>query len=70
MSSAALSIAAQGRAAAATAPLTGWERLKLDRVAMISLAVLFLSALACFSVPTLMTNLDWIQKAGMSGWWG
>ena len=68
MSSAALSIAAQGRAAAA--PLTGWERLKLDRVAMISLAVLFLSALACFSVPTLMTNLDWIQKAGMSGWWG
>ena len=40
MSSAALSIAAPGRAAAA--PLTGWERLKLDRMAMIALAVLAL----------------------------
>ena len=54
MSSAALSIAAQGRAAAA--PLTGWERLKLDRVAMIALAVLALSAVACFICPPLMST--------------
>ena len=53
MSSAAISIAAVGRAAGA--PLTGWERLKLDRVAMISLAVLAFAALACFICPPLMS---------------
>jgi peptide/nickel transport system permease protein/oligopeptide transport system permease protein len=37
-------------------PLTGWERLKLDRMAMISLAVLVLSALACFMAPPLMES--------------
>jgi len=52
MSSAALSIAAPGRAA--SDPLTGWERLKLDRMAMLSLMVLGLSALACFIAPPLM----------------
>lgn len=54
MSSAALSITAPGRAA--SDPLTGWERLKLDRMAMISLAVLVLSALACFFAPPLMES--------------
>ena len=54
MSRAALSIAAPGRAAAA--PLTGWERLRLDRVAMFSLAVLALAALACFIFPPLMST--------------
>lgn len=52
MSSAALSIATPGRAA--SDPLTGWERLKLDRMAMLSLTVLVLSALACFIAPPLM----------------
>ncbi|MES2466802.1 MAG: ABC transporter permease [Verrucomicrobiota bacterium] len=54
MSSAALSITAPGRAA--SDPLTGWERLKLDRMAMISLAVLVLSALVCFIAPPLMES--------------
>ncbi|MDB6069163.1 MAG: peptide/nickel transport system permease protein/oligopeptide transport system permease protein [Verrucomicrobiales bacterium] len=52
MSSAALSISAPGRAAAE--PLTGWERLKLDRVAMVSLFILVLSAVICFLLPPLM----------------
>lgn len=54
MSSAALSIAASGPNV--SDPLTGWERLKLDRMAMISLAVLVLSALACFIAPPLMES--------------
>ena len=54
MSSAALSIAPPGRTA--SDPLTGWERLKLDRMAMISLAVLLISALACFIAPPLMES--------------
>ncbi len=52
MSSRAPSPAAPGRAA--SDPLSGWERLKLDRLAMLSLGVLLLSALACFLVPPLM----------------
>ena len=54
MSSPSLSIAASGRKV--SDPLTGWERLKLDRMAMISLAVLVLSALACFIAPPLMES--------------
>ncbi len=38
--------------------LTGWERLKLDRMAMISLAVLVISAMACFVAPPVMNSLD------------
>ncbi len=52
MSSAAPAIAAPGRAL--SDPLSGWERLKLDRMALLSLVVLLLSALACFLAPPLM----------------
>jgi oligopeptide transport system permease protein len=51
MSSAALSLS-PGRAS--SDPLTGWERLKLDPVAMISLGILVIAALACFLAPPLM----------------
>ncbi len=68
MSSAALSLPAPGRAA--SEPLTGWDRLKLDRMAMISLLVLVLSALACFTVPPLLNRLDWMQKTGGFQLWG
>ena len=54
MSSPSISITASGRKV--SDPLTGWERLKLDRMAMISLAVLVLSALACFMAPPLMES--------------
>ena len=52
MSSASLSMAPA--TAANTLPLTGWERLKLDRLAMVALGVLLASALACFLIPPLM----------------
>lgn len=60
-------MAAPGRAA--SDPLTGWDRLKLDRMAMISLAVLMLSAVACFLAPPLMTKLEWAQKTGKLQIW-
>ncbi len=54
MSSSVPPVAALGRGA--SDPLSGWERLKLDRLAMVSLGVLLLSALACFLAPPLMES--------------
>lgn len=47
-----VSPAAAGRASGE--PLTGWQRLRMDRAAMVALAFLTLAALACFLVPPLM----------------
>ena len=37
-------------------PLTGWERLRMDRTAMISLGFLIFAAFACFVIPLLMSD--------------
>lgn len=43
-------------------PLTGWQRLKLDRLAMISLVVLVLSGLICFLAPPVLNAIDWSHR--------
>ncbi|MDB6135650.1 MAG: oppC [Verrucomicrobiales bacterium] len=62
MSNAAASaISASGRAAGD--PLTGWQRLRQDPLAMVSLAVLIFFALICFVVPPVVDHRDWSRRA-------
>lgn len=57
---AASAISAPGRAAGD--PLTGWQRLRQDRLAMASLAVLIFFALVCFLVPPVVDHGDWARR--------
>lgn len=60
MSSAAPATASTPRSAGD--PLSGWQRLKLDRLAVVSLAVLVLSALVCFVAPPVLNAIDWSHR--------
>ncbi|MES2708375.1 MAG: ABC transporter permease [Verrucomicrobiota bacterium] len=61
-SAAAPAISAPGRAAGD--PLTGWQRLKQDRLAMASLILLLFSALICFFAPPILDRMDWARRTG------
>lgn len=59
MSSSASSPAISAPGRSAGDPLTGWQRLKRDRLAMVSLALLIFSALVCFLAPPILDHNDW-----------